>query len=62
MTEESREVLTVWRMWRGGFGPGHLPEAGGILEQNAGLVEALQFMDGVAARLEKKSREARPRR
>ncbi len=45
-------MILPWRLWQGrGFGPGHLPEAGGSLDQAALMLDALVFMDRIEARL-----------
>ncbi len=40
-----REMLQIWRLWQGGFGPGHLPDSGGSLDQAAIMLDALAIMD-----------------
>lgn len=40
------EMVTIWRRCRaGGFASGHLPQAGGVGEQAALMLDALDAMD-----------------
>jgi hypothetical protein len=52
--EEERAMLRVWALSQGGFGVGHLPDDGGILEQASITMDALDAMHAARAQLEKK--------
>jgi hypothetical protein len=53
-------MILPWRLWQGGgLGPGHLPQAGGSLDQAALMLDALAFMDRIEVRL-RPSAEGRP--
>lgn len=38
--------MLLWRLYQGGDGVGHLPDAGGVNDQPAWLLEAFAVMDG----------------
>ncbi|MEQ8345082.1 MAG: hypothetical protein RIB84_23910 [Sneathiellaceae bacterium] len=52
--EVDRELLPIWRRSRGGFGPGHLPEAGGTMDQACATMASLDVMDAAYAALTEK--------
>lgn len=41
------QMVTVWAQYR----QGHLPDAGGVLDQSAAMLEALGIMEDAAARI-----------
>jgi len=45
--------VRLWRLFQGGMAPGHLPEAGGTLDQGAWLLEAFSIMTAAERELEK---------
>lgn len=46
------EMLRLWRAYRGGgMGPGHLPEAGGLMDQAAIILAAFDIMSAAEAEL-----------
>ena len=48
----SPEMLRLWSLWRGGgMAPGPLPEAGGIMDQPAIMLEAFAVMTAGEAEL-----------
>ena len=58
-------MLGLWSMWRSGMGGvGHLPDAGGSLDQAAIMIDAFRAMDAAYDVLEeqKKARQPRGRR
>jgi len=53
VTPESEAMVTIWSMWRGGgFGSGHLPDAGGSLDQPAIMLDAFGIMEAAAKELD----------
>jgi hypothetical protein len=55
---EELAVLDLYLAWRGGgFGPGHLPFAGGAAEQPAGLMAALSHCAAVEATIRERGKE-----
>ncbi|BBK44122.1 hypothetical protein STVA_41420 [Allostella vacuolata] len=58
ITEDHREMLSVWRLWRQVAGPfgqgaGHLPDAGGVQDQAAIMLDALEAMSAAEAAIRK---------
>lgn len=58
--DEDRELLAIWRRGRGGGGllgggSGHLPEAGGVMDQACATLASLDVMDAAYAALTEKS-------
>lgn len=53
MEPEDHIIIAAWRLFRSGGmgGPGHLPFAGGSLQQPAALMQALEAMSGAEAAL-----------
>lgn len=47
------EMVRLWRLYQGGFGPGHLPDPGGSLDQAAIMIDAFAIMSAEDARLAK---------
>lgn len=48
-------MVQYWRLWQGGeSGPGLLPESGGVGDQAAIMIDALQIMDAAEAELRKR--------
>lgn len=48
-------MVRLWMLYRGGgFGAGHLPQAGGTGDQAALMLDAFALMSGVAAEFEKR--------
>lgn len=55
--EDFFEVVTLWRLSRSGLGGiGALPEAGGLLDQPAWLLDAFDVLSSFAAKLDKAER------
>ncbi len=53
-------VVQLWQAYRGGgMGGGHLPEAGGMLQQPAALMDAFALMNSCAKALTDQESEAR---
>lgn len=60
LTEDDHAIAQLWAMRRsaGGMGGGGaLPDPGGLLDQPALLMEALQIMDGALAEIEAEERD-----
>lgn len=58
LKEGHREMLSIWRHWRQtagplGGGPGHLPDAGGVQDQAAVMLDALEAMSAAEAAIRK---------
>lgn len=54
--ESEREMLSLWRHFRSsglGGGPGHLPDEGGVLDQAAVTLDALEIMSAAEAAIRK---------
>lgn len=54
--EAEREMVSLWRHWRQqglGGGHGHLPDAGGVLDQAAVTLDALEIMSAAEAAIRK---------
>lgn len=55
VTGDDLAMVRLWGLYRGGgFGPGHLPDAGGAGDQPAIMLDAFAIMSAVAADYEKK--------
>lgn len=51
-------MVPLWRLWQGGsMSAGHLPDAGGTLDQAAIMLDAFRVMDGAEQRLRKERGE-----
>lgn len=48
------EMLRLWQYFRPDDGIGHLPEAGGVMDQAAVMMDAFAVMDWAYARLRRK--------
>jgi len=59
LDDEDRAALEVWRRSRGGGmgGQGHLPQAGGVMDQAAAILASLDVMDAAFAAIEERTRE-----
>jgi hypothetical protein len=57
-------MIRLWRLYQGGMGGGHLPDAGGSGQQAAIMLDAFAAMNAAEAELEKdrKDRERLGRR
>lgn len=45
-------MVRLWLQWRGSMGrAGYCPEAGGMMDQCAAMMEAFEIMDGAKAEL-----------
>jgi hypothetical protein len=38
------DVVRLWRLFQGGFGAGYLPDAGGVNDQSAWLMDAFSLL------------------
>lgn len=48
-------MIRLWRLYQGsGFGPGHLPQRGGVLDQPVIMLEAFDLMSAAEAELKEK--------
>lgn len=45
-------MLRLWRLSQGGMGAGHLPEAGGTMDQPTKMIEAFALMSAFEAELQ----------
>lgn len=47
-------MLEIWQLYRGGgMGPGHLPDAGGIMDQPTAMLRAFAVMTATERALRK---------
>ena len=46
-------MIRLWRLYQGGMGGGHLPDAGGSGQQAAIMLDAFAAMNAAEAELEK---------
>ncbi len=54
LTPHDRALYELWQCWRGGgFGGGHLPDAGGVLDQLALTLDAFGVMSAAEAQFKK---------
>lgn len=54
-------MLRLWRLFSPGMGAGHLPEAGGTMDQAAAMMDAFAVMNDEYAKLEGKRRGSKAR-
>ncbi len=52
LTPNDLDMVRLWRLFQGGMGPGHLPDAGGVLDQPALMLDAFAYMNAVEAQLQ----------
>jgi len=45
------DIVRLWRMYQGGMGVGHLPHAGGAVDQSCILLEAFGILSATEAAL-----------
>ncbi|RDD60489.1 hypothetical protein [Ferruginivarius sediminum] len=58
LDDEDMALIRLWDAWRGGGqGPGHLPAAGGMLDQPAATMESLHLMAATAARMRRNRKD-----
>jgi hypothetical protein len=50
---DEAEIVMLWRFLNGGFSAGPLPEAGGLLDQSAWLMDAMAIVANAAEALNK---------
>lgn len=54
LDDDAQAMLTIWCACRAsGFGPGHLPAAGGAGDQSALMMDCLNLMNAAEAKLRK---------
>lgn len=52
-------MVRLWRMAYPGMGAGYLPEAGGVMDQSAAMMEAFALMNQTAGEMEEHSADKR---
>lgn len=52
------EVIRLWRICRGGMGYGLMPDAGGVNDQSAWLLDAFAALGAMEARADEEARKA----
>jgi hypothetical protein len=53
LDESYWDMINIWRLFKGGTAGGHLPEAGGVMDQAAIMMDSFIIMDNAEAEFKK---------